>query len=382
MPGFRPAHYAGKFIALLLLVALSGAAAAHKPSDSYLRLRADEALVQGEWDIALRDLDFALALDTDQDGVITWGEVRRRQAEIDAYALARLTIRADGSPCPAEARDHLIDRHSDGAYAVILFDARCVRPPEHFSVTYRLLFDLDPQHRGLLQLAHRRGIQTAIFAQDSPTREFAFQSPDRFEQFFAYLRHGVWHISVGADHILFLLSLLIPAVLHRAGTRWLAAKDFKSSLVDVVQVVTAFTIAHSITLSLAALGVASLPSRLVESAIAASVLLAAANNIYPLISERRWIFAFIFGLVHGFGFASVLSDLGLPREALLITLIAFNVGVELGQLAIVAAFLPLAWLARRRWIYLAVTVYGGSIGIAALALAWLVERALDVRLLS
>jgi len=100
------------------------------------------------------------------------------------------------------------------------------------------------------------------------------------------------------------------------------------------------------------------------------------------VSERRWLLAFAFGLIHGFGFAGVLTDLGLPRGALLTSLVAFNVGVELGQLAIVALFLPLAWRLRSSWMYRRLTLYAGSVAVAALALTWLIERAFDLRLMS
>jgi len=136
----------------------------------------------------------------------------------------------------------------------------------------------------------------------------------------------VWHIWIGFDHILFLLSLLLPAVLAFGGGRWQAVERFAPAFWDVFKIVTSFTVAHSITLSLAALGVISLPSRLVESAIATSVVLAALNNVFPLVHGRRWMVAFFFGLVHGFGFASVLRDLGLPQNALLIALVGFNLG--------------------------------------------------------
>jgi hypothetical protein len=151
---------------------------------------------------------------------------------------------------------------------------------------------------------------------------------------------------------------------------------------EVVKIVTAFTVAHSITLSLATLGVISLPSRWIESAIAASVLLAALNNIYPLINKKLWLVAFGFGLIHGLGFANVLKDLGLPQNMLLLTLLAFNLGVELGQLAIVSGFLPAAfWLRRTRW-YRAVIFTLGSVLIALLAFIWLLERSLKLSLLN
>jgi hypothetical protein len=127
-------------------------------------------------------------------------------------------------------------------------------------------------------------------------------------------------------------------------------------------------------LSLAALGVIALPSRLVESAIAASVVLAALNNLYPVVSGRLWIIAFAFGLIHGVGFANVLADLGLPKTGLLQSLIAFNLGVEAGQVAIVSVFLPVAYWMRHSWTYQVMTLRVGSLLIAAVASAWLLER--------
>jgi hypothetical protein len=129
------------------------------------------------------------------------------------------------------------------------------------------------------------------------------------------------------------------------------------------------------------LGVISLPSRLVESTIAASVVIAALHNVFPLFRERRWVMAFVFGLIHGFGFAGVLSDLGLPQDALILALIGFNLGVEAGQLAIVAVFLPLAFALRHTFIYRRIVLTGGSLVIAALALVWFAERAFDLKLL-
>ncbi len=125
-----------------------------------------------------------------------------------------------------------------------------------------------------------------------------------------------------------------------------------------------------------------LPSRPVESAIALSVMLAALNNLWPVVHARRWAVAFAFGLVHGFGFASVLADLGLPSGALLLALVGFNLGVELGQLMIVSAFLPLAFALRRTWTYRRIILDGGSAAIALIAAVWLVERAFDLRLLA
>ena len=160
-----------------------------------------------------------------------------------------------------------------------------------------------------------------------------------------------------------------------------AGGKLRATFWDVLKIVTAFTLAHSITLSLAALGIVSLPSRLVESAIALSVVLAALNNIWPVVYEKRWVIAFCFGLVHGFGFASVLADLGLPQESLLIALVAFNLGVELGQLAIVGVFLPAAYTLRATGLYRRLVFVQGSAAIALIAMLWLTQRALNVQLI-
>jgi hypothetical protein len=365
--------------ALVFLLALwAGLAHAHKPSDSYLMLSLQDARVAGQWDIALRDLDYAIGLDADGNGEITWGEVKAKHPEITAYAMARLAIAADGAACPLSVTQHLIDNHSDGAYAVLRFAAACPSVPEELQVTYRLFSDIDPQHKGLLRLQAGGETRTAIFSPAAAQQTFRPARPSRWRQFFDYLASGVDHIWSGYDHILFLLSLLLPAVVVHRGRSWEPSEGFRPAFADVLKTVTAFTVAHSLTLSLATLQVVTLPARISESAIALSVVLAALNNLFPIVRGSRWIVAFCFGLVHGFGFASVLTDLGLPKGALVVALVGFNLGVEVGQIAIVAVFLPLAYLLRRTWLYRGVMLVGGSGAIAMVAALWFVERAFDL----
>lgn len=370
-----------RIVLAILFVLLSAPAWAHKPSDSYLSLAVQSERVEGRWDIALRDLDYAIGLDRDDDGAITWGEARAAHEDIAAYALSRLRLRSQGTGCATTVTDLLIDSHTDGAYSVLRFAATCPTPIQELRIDYRLLFDVDAQHKGLLRLTHKSGTTTAIFGQEAPAQSFTIGEVSMWRQVQQYVHEGLWHIWLGFDHLLFLLALLLPAVLIRVERRWEAVPNFSSALWEVVRIVTAFTVAHSITLSLATLGIAQLPSRLVESAIAASVMLAGLANLYPAIAPRRWLVAFGFGLIHGFGFASVLSGLGLPQGSLLLSLVSFNVGVEIGQLAIVAAFLPIAYSIRRSWSYPRLVVTGGSLAVIGIALVWLTERAFDLKLL-
>ena len=161
--------------ALILFFSLSlliPQAFAHKPSDSYLFLNVKQNEVLGQWDIALRDLDFAIGLDANGDGNITWGELRAKQGEVAAYALAHFKLAADGVDCPLRATDQLVDNHSDGAYAVLKFSAACKKSPATLVAGYTLFSDLDPQHKGLLRLEYRGATTTAIFSPDKSRQQF------------------------------------------------------------------------------------------------------------------------------------------------------------------------------------------------------------------
>jgi hypothetical protein len=369
-----------RLVIWLLILAYTPILYAHKASDSYLTLKVAEERIDGRWDIALRDLDYAIGLDSNDNGEITWGEVRNRRDAVFNYALSHLNIAGGKQSCTLQLGDYLIDSHTDGAYSVLMFAASCGAELANITVNYSLLFDLDPQHRGLLRVEYGQATHMAVLGPAHGSQQIELAEVNPGTAFLQYLKEGVWHIWVGYDHILFLLSLLFPAVLIRENRCWLPAEKFRPVLIEVVKIVTAFTVAHSLTLSLATLGVIALPSRWVESAIAASVVLAALNNVYPLISRKLWLVAFGFGLVHGLGFANVLKDLGLPKHMLILALLAFNLGVEAGQLAIVSVFLPAAFLLRHSWGYRQLLVHAGSMLIVCIALIWLAERAMNTQL--
>jgi len=373
-------------IVLFALLLAGQAAHAHKASDSYLQLAARGDSLQGRWDIALRDLDYAIGLDRDADGRLTWGEVRAAAESIKAYALTHLALTADDEVCPLHAGDLLIEQHSDGRYAVVPLSAPCPNSVHSLNLDYSLFFDLDKQHRGLLTLQLDDAQQTAIFSPETRRHHWNKVEGDPAASAWTRLQNfageGVWHIWIGYDHLLFLLSLLLPAALIRKPDGWQPKTGFKTTLGEVVAVVSAFTLAHSLTLSLAVLQIVSLPSRWVEAAIAASVLLAALNNIVPCVTRRKYWVAFGFGLIHGLGIASVLLDMRLSPQNVAWALFSFNLGVELGQLAVVAAVLPLIGYFSRYRYYPAMAMHAGSAAIAGLALIWLAERSLDINLIS
>jgi hypothetical protein len=302
------------FLALLLA---SGLAHAHKPSDSYLALTAQDQELRGQWDIALRDLEYAIGLDADGDGAITWGELRKKQPEIAAYAFARFTLR----DCTITPGALLVDEHTDGAYAVLQFSARCGEAlPRRLELEYSLFADLDPTHRGLLraqlgeQTDHRRARPGPAAAEPRCRRP---HSPGAIPRLRARRRLA---------HLDRLRPRAVPAVLLLPAV--LSAPRFAPAFWEVFRVVTAFTVAHSITLALAALSVVSLPSRWSNPRLRRRWCWPRSITCSPVVQRGRWLVAFTFGLIHGFGFASVLTELGLPKESLLLALVGFNLGVE------------------------------------------------------
>ena len=381
-------------IALVGALLLSGTlvpALAHKPSDSFVTITREGSVLTGEWHIALRDIEYAIGLDENRDGKITWGETQSRHSAIAQYAIAHLAVSTDSERCTLTPSEQLIDKHTDGAYSVLRFSLDCgtdALEAKQLTIDYSLFFELDPQHRGLIAFrskdaAGKLSQQLAIAEPNRRSLNFPLQFGDGPSHLRHFIQEGIWHIWIGFDHILFLLALLLPSVLTRKTGAWEGVGNFSRAFWNVAKVVTAFTVAHSITLSLAALEIVSLPSRFVESAIAASVVLAALNNLYPFFSEQRaWMVAFCFGLIHGFGFANVLSDFGLEGWTLLTALVSFNVGVELGQLCIVSAFLPCAFVLRQGMLYRRLAMSTGSFAIALIALGWFVERAFNVSIFS
>jgi HupE / UreJ protein len=362
-------------LALVLLLAAPWVQA-HIASNGFLTLRVDGSTVSGAIELAIRDGELAVGLDHDGNGKVTWGELKSSQEALQNYVRGHLLLATADGPCPLEFAPIAVNERIDGSYLWLPITAECGAALKRLSIDYTLLAAEDPSHRGLLTLVANATAQTAVLGGSAGTRRFEFDHVSSWSAFAEYLRAGIWHIWSGIDHLLFLLSLLLPAVLVRRQNRWDAVPIAGPAFVNIVKVVTAFTLAHSITLSLAAFDVLRLPSRLTESVIAASIIVAALNNVFPRVTEGRWRIAFAFGLLHGFGFASVLAEMGLPKGARLVSLVAFNLGVEAGQLAVVLAVMPLAYLLRATHFYRRGVMPWGSSAIACLALFWLVQRAL------
>lgn len=361
-------------LALLTLIAPL-VAHAHATSTSYLT--ADATSRNGDaqltWDLAVADMHWALGLDADGDGVITWHEVESRRDDIATLASTHLALARGGQGCNPVLADLLLTRHAGEPHVSLGFHAHCPTSGA-LTVSATLFFDKDATQRTLIDIATRAGQFTSILSPSSP-RWIEPPAPSMLATFRTFLAQGVWHVWIGYDHLAFLILLLLPSVLRNVGNGWRHAGGFRETCADLLRIITAFTLAHSITLGLAATGTVHVPARPVEITIAASIVIAGLLNLVPRAARARLGLAFGFGLVHGFGFANALAELGSHGSRLVPTLAGFNVGVELAQLTLVLILLPLLLKARASSFYSARFMPAASLAAAMAGAAWLAARA-------
>ena len=355
--------------AIALLIAAS-AASAHEGSTSYLTLdaRARDGAVAGRYDVALIDLALALPLDADGDGRLRWDEIEAASPAIARFVGAGLAISRGGVGCTLRFGAPWLSRRLGLVYLSLDLEAGCAGQGA-LAVASGLFFDADAYHRVLVSLQ----TPTTSFAATLAPRSRAWSEPAQdsaWRTAISFVGQGIWHVWTGYDHLVFLLLLLLPAVVPRCG----AASLGRAVALDLARIVTAFTVAHSITLGLAATGTVRLPQQPIEVAIAVSLIVAGALNLAPRFGRLRLPLAFAFGLVHGFGFANALAGLDAGNGAVLPVLAGFNIGVELANLSVIAAALPLLlWTGRYAW-YAPRAMPALSLASAALGAMWMIQR--------
>ncbi|MFM7657723.1 MAG: HupE/UreJ family protein, partial [Burkholderiaceae bacterium] len=255
----------------------------------------------------------------------------------------------------------------------------------------------DKLGRAFFRMALNGDEISSVFDQTTATQRFALGETRRSATILLFTHEGAKHIWEGPDHLLFLLTLLLPGLLLwgarsvmvaqqpssavddasqnlAAGSSAAAAGKHRAAWVFALKVITAFTLAHSITLAMATLGLISLPDKLIESVIALSIMISALLNLQQRLRINHWLLAFSFGLIHGMGFANGLKELGLSSSYFIETLIAFNVGVELGQLSVVLLVaVPLVWLVRSESGQQRVMRWGSS-AVLLISTVWFIQR--------
>ncbi len=362
-----------KFI-ILILGLFTFMSHAHQLSTAYLTAELNESgLIQGDIQLRGFDLNQALNLDSDMNGQLTWAEIESQSVQLNQYIQTHLLIKRNNQVCPLIIEPQLkAERHFNQGYLVAVISAQCAVSGS-IEVTYTGLFAEDYEHKLLFNLTGQTEVVARVISAENHRVHIDLNHTSLMTTFNQYAYQGILHIWKGLDHILFLLVLLLGCVLVRQNGQWQVRENAKQIIISTAWIVTAFTLAHSITLTSTAMGWVVLNSRWVELGIALSVLFAALNNIWPWVVRLSGL-TFIFGLLHGMGFAGVLVELGLPTEQKIWAVLAFNLGVEIGQLVILAIVLPL--LISIRWFswYQTYFLRFSSVAIAMVAIGWTIER--------
>ncbi|MFN8586843.1 MAG: HupE/UreJ family protein [Candidatus Eisenbacteria bacterium] len=369
---------AAVLLALVFAAWTASPAAAHGVGMSQLHVVVDGVRLEGDWTLHLRDARLALGLDTELAGDAGWQDLRPHEAELRALLLRSFAIRADGKPCTLAFTSAPLEWNAEASTVLLHFAGSAPVAAARLGMDCNLLFDRDPTHRAYFSVEDSRSTNVGAFRANLRSIEFPVRQFRPLEVVAEFIADGAQHIWSGFDHMLFLIALILPATLVRSGRTWTRREGLWPATREVLKVVTAFTATHMLTLCLAFFGVLRLRAQWVEVAIAVSVFAAAWNNLKPFLPGRAWVVALVFGLVHGLGFAGALGNLSLPRNAHVLALAAFNGGVELGQLVVVGASLPLLYVASRRSWYPRLVMGLGSLLIAWMAVLWALERAFNL----
>ncbi len=348
-------------------------ALAHDPGISFTDVLVKPHSIETNINFAWTDIDTFVPLDKNRDRKLDDIEFRNAKAKLEELVPNLVDLRSGDESLKVENRT--LD--FDGTDAIRFYIEFSKSRDDNTVTLYSRLIDQLPRgHRQFVNVSdvNNHSISNHILSARYSSVSFD-ASPNRLNAFSNYVAQGLWHIWLGFDHILFLLTLLLPAVLVHTARRWRPVDDLGSAIRDTAKTVTMFTVAHSLTLALAVFDVVTLPSRLVESGIAATLIIASVNNLKPFIALPRWVMAFSFGLVHGLGFAGALKELGIAPGNILLPLAGFNLGVEAGQLVMVALTIPLLYAMRGTWFYRFAVYRCSSVAIASVAGIWLWQRA-------
>jgi hypothetical protein len=371
---------------------------AHSPDQSYLYLRIYKESIEGRYELTAKDMNKAMGLGLPVE--LSLELVKPHLTTIYNYIKSRSNLKAGGKTFNIKFTEPtLLALKDEQDYIRFNFELEGIEEvPDELDIYYNLLFDRDDKHKGMLIIEYNwkagivdnEALFSNVYSKDDTQQSLSLKDASVLKGFIALVKLGVWHIWIGLDHILFIFALILPSVVRRRNKdvplslstlhdSWEPVDKFKPAFMYIVKIITFFTIAHSITLALASLKIINMPSWFVESIIALSIALAAFHNIKPILKSKEWLIAFGFGLFHGFGFASVLGEKGLGGDYLVLSLLGFNIGVELGQLLIICMIFPFLFLLRRQKLYPFIIKYG-SIVLIFISIYWFIERAFDVDL--
>lgn len=373
-------------LVLSLLAGLIQPASAHALRENYVWVNVEADHLSGRFEINASDIKNKLGIDLDALGPDRLAGVRATASQVQAYLAKHFAILDNGQPLEIQfLNPGLFDENPD----FVQYPYRTAQMPASSTVEIKssvfLTEDMmknDRLHRSVLVVAYNKkldrdfGAETValVFSPGSTSRIIDLDNPSTILSYKDFIWQGALHIWAGIDHVLFLVVLLLTSVLRFAGKKWEPEARLRTAGWNILVIVTVFTVAHSITFALTSFGFINVNTVLIETIIAASIIAVALNNIFPRFAAHAWILIFVFGLFHGIGFASAMSELQFRNVLIHKILLRFNIGVELGQLAIVVIVFPILFWLRKKSFYQKGIVYPLSIAAILVAALWVLQR--------
>lgn len=368
-------------IAALLLPVSS--AFGHAKGEDYIFINIQEDGIVGEFQIHIDELRDKLSIDIPKASSTETGILLQSEDTVYDYINQNFSIGALGQPPYQINFTGVKIDQKIGKFVTYPFRIETQEVPDKLTIRHNMFYEGDRNHRGLLLVQYNAKTDinygeehtALIFNPNNQNQALDLNDVPGLLQMREMIVQGMWHIWIGIDHILFLLALILPTVLVRKEALWTPVERPGPAIRSLLAIVTIFTLAHSITLFLAAFDIVQVGEKLVESVIALSIVIVALNNIFQWVSKGSLLTIFFLGLFHGLGFASVMGNLPFRMVDLVGMVVMFNIGVELGQIAIVIALFPILYWLRTNSHYVPAVLKGGSWLLAAIGGFWFAQRA-------
>lgn len=377
--------------AILLILAIHplNLVRAHNLDQSYLYFNITENKILARAEVPVQDLNDVLNLGLPEDRALDAARIEPQLPAIRNYVEQNSSVQCEPQDCKLIfQRYDLLDATTQFLQLTYELEGTETRP-DKLRIAYDVILNEKDDYTNMLLVEQNWETGTfdneanpfEVFNETGKTYELDLTSGSFFRGLTSIFKLGIGHILSGNDHILFIIALLLPSVLQRSeDRRWQSIEGVQEAFFYIVKVATAFAVAHSITLSLAALNIVQISPRLTESMIAASIGLAALEIFYPIFKGRMWMMVFIFGLFHGSGFAQTLTKVGVMSRHALWSLLSFNLGIESGQIIIIAIAFPILYLLRTQKFYQSILLRAGGVCLGLISLYWFIERAFGINL--
>jgi hypothetical protein len=354
---------------------------AHRAGESYVYLSVYENRLTGIFHITLRDLNNALGLQA-TEVQITEDNLADRLGEIHSYYEEKVQFFDKDNELPMRFTGLDMLRYGDLWILTKFVLIENAATPDVIGIDYNVLFDKDPESPAFLVIDHfwkagifmNEGEISLTFSPNNHRQELFLPEASLFKGFMGVVRLGFKQLWRGIDHILFIIALILPAAMIRKKDVWQPVTGFRPAFLYVVKILALFTLAHSATLVFASLGLFSLPYRLVEAGIAISIAIAALEIIIPIFKRKIVWVVFIFGLFHGFGFARDLSGTGALSDPMALSILGFNLGVEIGLVVVVCFIFSNVYLIRQYSFYSNFLMRYSAVALLLLGAYWTVDR--------